>query len=135
MTFSDSHIWIFDANTCCYARVIEKHFIPDKSIGGPDASFSLDEKEFTQMVQSVRDAEKAIGKVDYSLTEGKKKSLMFARSLYVSEDIKKGEVITEKNVRSVRPGYGLPPKYYKEVLGTLAKQDYLKGDRFEFKEV
>jgi len=113
------------------AKVIEKHFILDKSIGGPDASFSLDEKEFTEMVKAVRDAEKAIGKVDYSLTEKMKKSRQFARSLYVVKDIKAGEVITEENVRSIRPGFGLHPKYYKEVLGKNAVMDLEKGIRFD----
>lgn len=112
------------------AKVIEKHFILDKSIGGPDASFSLDEKEFTEMVKSVREAEKAIGKVDYSLTEGKIKSREFSRSLYVVEDIKEGELITENNVRSVRPGYGLHPKHLKEVINKKAKAKAIKGDRF-----
>ena len=105
------------------AKVIEKHFILDKSIGGADADFSLDEKEFTQMVSAVRDAEKLMGKVDYSMSEKKQKSRQFSRSLYVAKDIKKGEVFTEENVRSVRPGYGLHPKYLKVVLGQKAKRD------------
>ncbi|WP_339606896.1 pseudaminic acid synthase, partial [uncultured Roseivirga sp.] len=86
------------------AKVIEKHFILDKSVGGPDASFSLDEKQFTEMVNAVRDAEKSIGKIDYSLTENQKQNRKFARSLYVVEDIKAGEKITTENVRSIRPG-------------------------------
>ncbi len=109
------------------AKVIEKHFILDKSIGGPDASFSLDEKEFSEMVKAVRDTEKAIGKVDYSLTEKMKKSRQFARSLYVVKDIKAGEVITEENVRSIRPGFGLHPKYLKAILGKKAKKDIERG--------
>ncbi len=109
------------------AKVIEKHFILDKSIGGPDASFSLDEKEFSEMVKAVRDAEKAIGKVDYSLTEKMKKSRQFARSLYVVKDIRKGELITEENVRSIRPGFGMHPKYYYEILGKHIKKDMNKG--------
>ena len=102
------------------AKVIEKHFILDKSIGGPDASFSFDEKEFTKMVNAVRSAEQAVGKVDYVLSEKAKKSRQFSRSIFVVKDIKAGEVITEKNVRSIRPGYGLHPKYYKENLGKFA---------------
>ena len=113
------------------AKVIEKHFILDKSIGGVDADFSLDKEEFAEMIQAVRDTEKLLGKVDYSMTEKKKKSRQLSRSLYVAEDIKKGEVITEKNVRSVRPGYGLHPKYLKDVLGKVADRDFLFGDRFE----
>jgi pseudaminic acid synthase len=84
------------------ATVIEKHFILDKSIGGPDAHFSLDEKEFTEMVKAVRTAEKMIGKADYEMTEKKKKSRQFSRSLFVVKDIKAGEVITKENVRSIR---------------------------------
>ena len=93
------------------ATVIEKHFILDKSIGGPDAHFSLDEKEFTEMVAAVRKAEQMIGSVDYEMTDKKKKSRQFSRSIFVVKDIKAGEVITKENVRSIRPGYGLHPKY------------------------
>ena len=114
------------------AKVIEKHFILDKSIGGPDASFSLDEKEFSEMVKAVRDAEKSIGKVDYSLTEKMKKSRQFARSLYVVKDIKAGEVITQENVRSIRPGFGMHPKYLKEVLGRRVKRDVERGIPLSF---
>ncbi len=113
------------------AKVIEKHFTLDKSIGGADADFSLDKQEFAEMIQAVRDAEKLLGKVDYSMTDKKKKSRQFSRSLYVAKDIKKGEVFTEQNVRSVRPGYGLHPKYLKDVLGEVADRDYEFGDRFE----
>jgi pseudaminic acid synthase len=118
------------AATVMGARVIEKHFIMDRSIGGPDASFSLNEVEFTSMVKAVREAEVAIGKVDYDLTEKMKKSREFSRSLYVVKNIKAGEFITEQNVRSIRPGYGLHPKYYKEVLGKRAKLDLKMGTRF-----
>jgi pseudaminic acid synthase len=113
------------------AKVIEKHFILDKSLGGPDADFSLDKKEFKEMIKAVRDTEKLLGKIDYSMTEKKKKSRQFARSLYVAKDIKKGEVFTEENIRSVRPGYGMHPKYLKDVLGNIAEKDYEFGERFE----
>lgn len=116
--------------TCLGARIIEKHFILDHAIGGPDASFSLDEKEFTEMVKGVRDAEKAIGKIDYNLSEKQKTSKDFSRSLYVIKDLKEGEVITENNIRSIRPGFGMHPKYMKEFLGTKAKKNYNKGERF-----
>lgn len=112
------------------ATVIEKHFILDRSIGGPDASFSLNEKEFTEMVMAVRQAEKAIGKESYELTEKQKSGKAFSRSLYVAEDIHVGEIITEKNVRSVRPGFGLHPKYLKEILGKEAKIFAKQGTRF-----
>lgn len=117
--------------TCFGAKIIEKHFILDRSIGGPDASFSMDEEEFTAMVKAVREAESAIGKVDYTLTEKQKKGKDFSRSLYVVKDIKAGEVITEESVRSIRPGYGLHPRYYAQALGSKAIKNFEKGDRFE----
>ncbi len=109
------------------AKIIEKHFIIDRSIGGPDASFSMNETEFTEMVKAVREAEKAIGVVDYNLTEKQAKGRDFSRSLYIAEDIKKGEEFTEKNLRSVRPGFGLHPKYLNELLGKTALEDITKG--------
>ena len=113
--------------TCFGAKIIEKHFILDRSIGGPDASFSMNETEFTAMVKAVREAEQAIGKVDYNLTEKQAKGKDFSRSLYVVEDIKAGEVITEKNVRSIRPGFGLHPKYLNEILGKKALVNLERG--------
>ena len=118
------------AATMLGASVIEKHFILDKSIGGPDASFSLDEAEFTQMVKAVRGAQKAIGKVSYELTEKQKSGKQFSRSLYVSKDVNKGDVITKENVRSVRPGYGLHPKHLKDILGKIFKSNIEKGTAF-----
>ncbi|HLO54154.1 MAG TPA: pseudaminic acid synthase [Saprospiraceae bacterium] len=111
------------------AKIIEKHFILNHDIGGPDAEFSMDENEFTAMVNAVRDAEKAIGVVDYNLTPKQRKGKDFARSLYVAEDIEEGEVFTEKNVRSVRPGFGLHPKYFREILDQPSPRSYKKGDR------
>jgi len=113
------------------AKVIEKHFIIDKSIGGADCGFSMDKKEFKQMVKAIRDAEKLIGVVDYSLNEKRKKQRRFARSLYISSDIKKGEVFTLENIKSVRPFYGLHPKYLNDILGKVAKKDYKFADRLE----
>lgn len=113
------------------AVMIEKHFIIDRNIGGPDAAFSMNEEEFTRMVKDIRMAEAAIGRVSYDLTEKQRAGRCFARSLYVAQDIKVGETITEENVRSVRPGYGLHPKYLKEILGTTAKRNYKMGERFE----
>ena len=117
------------------ASVIEKHFILDKSLGGPDAAFSLDEKEFSQMVKAVREAEQSIGVVSYELTEKQKSGKQFSRSLYVAEDVKKGDIITKKNVRSVRPGYGMHPKHLDEVLGKTFTQDVKKGERFGFEKI
>ena len=117
--------------TALGATVIEKHFILDKSIGGPDAHFSLDEKEFTEMVKAVRKAEEMMGKVDYEMTEKKKKSRQFSRSLFVCENVKKGDTITKENIRSIRPGYGLHPKYYDEILGKTFSEDVQRGEPFK----
>lgn len=116
--------------TCFGAKIIEKHFILDRSIGGPDASFSLNEAEFTAMVKAVREAESAIGVVDYTLTEKQAKGKDFSRSLYVVKDIKAGEVITEEHVRSVRPGFGMHPTELKNWLGKEAPNDFERGERF-----
>jgi pseudaminic acid synthase len=113
--------------TALGAKIIEKHFILDRAIGGPDASFSMNEQEFTEMVKAVREAEKAVGKVDYTLTEKQKKGKDFSRSLYVVEDIKAGEVIIEKNVKSIRPGFGMHPKHYYKILGKRAVNNIEKG--------
>jgi pseudaminic acid synthase len=109
------------------ACIIEKHFILDKSIGGPDAAFSLDTHDFKMMTDAIRDAEKSIGTVDYSLTEKKEKSRRYMRSLFVTENVQTGEVFTEQNVRSVRPGHGLAPKFLKDVIGKHALRDIEKG--------
>ncbi|MFZ5946551.1 MAG: pseudaminic acid synthase [Stygiobacter sp.] len=109
------------------AKVIEKHFILDRNIGGPDSSFSLEPNEFKQMVQSIRNVEKAIGKPKFELSEKILKSRKFARSLFVVENIEQGEIFTEQNVRSIRPNYGLAPKYLKDVLGKKAKTKIEKG--------
>ena len=99
------------------ATVIEKHFILDKSLGGADAHFSLDEKEFEKMVTAVRLTEKMMGEVDYEMTESKKKSREFSRSLFIVKDVKKGELISNENIRSIRPGFGLHPKFLSEIIG------------------
>ena len=121
--------------TCFGARIIEKHFILDRSIGGPDSSFSMNEAEFTEMVKAVREAEKAIGKVDYNLTDKQKKGKDFSRSLYIVENIAEGEVLTEKNIRSIRPGFGLHPKFFKEVLGKKVKRNIEKGERLSLEDL
>lgn len=121
--------------TCFGAKIIEKHFILDRSIGGPDASFSMNESEFKEMVVAVRNAEKAIGIVDYTLTQKQMEGRVFCRSLYVVEDIAEGELITEKNVRSVRPGYGMHPKEFKNILGKTAKIQIQKGSRLNLEMV
>ena len=113
--------------TALGGTLIEKHFILHKSIGGPDAHFSLDEKEFTEMVKAVRVAESMLGKVDYEMTEKKKKSRQFSRSLFIVKEVKAGEKITRENVRSIRPGFGMHPKYLSEVLGKEFNQDFKRG--------
>jgi len=109
------------------ATVIEKHFILDKSIGGPDADFSLDVEEFKELVDKVRDTEKLLGKVSYEISEKVKNNRKFARSLFVVQDVKEGDIITEENVRSIRPGNGMHPKYYNEILGKKFNNDLKKG--------
>ncbi len=117
------------------AKIIEKHFILDQSIGGPDAAFSLSEEEFTQMVKAVREAERAVGEVTYQLTDKQLSGRVFSRSLYVVEPIKKGEEITANNVRSIRPGYGLAPKYLSEVLGQKVNRDLSVGNPLRLEDI
>jgi len=115
------------ASVALGACIIEKHLTLDRKLGGPDAAFSLEPAEFKAMVKSVREVEKALSEVSYDLTEKMKKSREFSRSLFVVKDIKAGEIFTEGNIRSIRPGYGLKPKYLKEILGKRATQDIKKG--------
>ena len=112
------------------ATMVEKHFIMDRSIGGPDAAFSMEKDEFAAMVKSIRNVEKALGEVVYPTDPTRIKGREFSRSLYVAQDVKAGDVVTEQNVRSVRPGYGLHPKYLPEVIGKRFVRDCEKGDRF-----
>jgi pseudaminic acid synthase len=117
------------------AKIIEKHFILDRKFGGPDASFSMNEEEFTAMVKAVREAESAIGVVDYKLTDKQLKGKDFSRSLYVVKDINAGEIISENNVKSIRPGFGMHPKYYYQILGKKAKYDLKFGQRLTFENI
>lgn len=112
------------------AEMVEKHFIMNRTIGGPDAAFSMTTDEFTAMVSSIRNVEKALGDVVYPTDPSTIKGRQFSRSLYIAEDIKKGDILTEKNLRSVRPGYGLHPKYLSECLGMKVNRDMIKGTRF-----
>ena len=114
------------------ASIIEKHFILDRNMGGPDSEFSMEPQEFKEMVDSIRNVEKALGKVSYELSDKMKSNREFSRSLFVVEDIKKGEIITEDNVRSIRPSFGLHPKYLEEILGKKVKKDLQKGTPFQF---
>jgi pseudaminic acid synthase len=117
------------------ATVIEKHFIIDRNIGGPDAEFSMNEKEFTDMVKQVRDAEKAIGMINYALTDKQKSGKRFARSLYISENVKGGDIISSQNIKSVRPGMGMHPRYLKEIIGKKFLDHYQKGTRLDFDKI
>jgi pseudaminic acid synthase len=109
------------------AAVIEKHFILDRKLGGPDAAFSLEPAEFKAMAEGVRAAEKAVGRVTYSLSSKALKNRKFSRSLFVVEDVKKGEALTIKNIRSIRPGDGMAPKYFREVLGQKVARALKRG--------
>ena len=113
------------------AKIIEKHFCLDRSIDNPDAGFSMNPAEFKQMVTDIRQAEKAIGKVHYGPTEQEKSNIVFRRSVFCVKDIKKGERITAENVRIIRPGYGMEPKYYPQILGQVALQDIMRGTPLE----
>ncbi len=109
------------------ACVLEKHFTLRRVDGGPDAAFSLEPHEFAEMVRAVREAERALGRVNYEVTPREAASRVFRRSLFVVEDMRAGDVFTERNVRSIRPGYGLPPKHLPEVLGRRASRDIERG--------
>lgn len=113
------------------AKIIEKHFILDKSIKSLDADFSMDKNEFSNMVKEIRNTEKLLGNIDYSMTKQKKQNRAFSRSLYVSKDIKKGEIFTKENIKSIRPGYGMHPKHLKDILGDVAKKDYKFASRLD----
>lgn len=109
------------------ARIVEKHFILDKSIGGPDASFSMEKGEFKRMVDSIRMTEQALGQSTYELSDRARRSREHSRSLFVVEDMKKGELFSEKNLRSIRPGFGLHPRYYDSIIGRKALLDISRG--------
>jgi pseudaminic acid synthase len=115
------------ASVALGAKIIEKHFILDRKLGGPDAAFSLKPAEFAQMVRAVREVETALGTVTYELSKKVRQSRVFARSLFAVKDIRAGELFTEENVRSIRPGYGLAPKHLSRVLGRKAKSDIKRG--------
>ncbi|KZL94099.1 pseudaminic acid synthase [Clostridium magnum DSM 2767] len=108
-------------------KTVAKHFTLCRADGGPEAAFSLEPDELRQMVKSIREVEKALGGVSYELTEKMKNSREFSRSLFVTQDIKEGEKFTEENVRSIRPGFGMHPRYYYDIIGKEAKQNIEKG--------
>ncbi|WP_282788076.1 pseudaminic acid synthase [Flavobacterium croceum] len=114
------------------ATVVEKHFILDRNLGGPDSVFSMEPHEFKEMVDSIRNTEASLGKISYDVSEQDKNR---RRSLFVVKDIKKGELITEENIRSIRPGFGLHPKYFHEVLGKTVNKSIEKGSRLVFEDI
>jgi N-acetylneuraminate synthase len=107
--------------------LIEKHLTLSRDIPGPDSAFSMEPQEFKTMVDAIRTAEKALGKISYEIQAEEAASRVYRRSLYVVKDIKAGESFTEENVRSIRPGHGLHPRYLKDVLGRKAAQDIQRG--------
>lgn len=117
------------------ARVIEKHFILDRKMGGADSAFSLEPAEFRAMVDAVRDTERLLGTVTYDLSEKSLKSREFSRSLFVSENVKAGETLTLANVRSVRPGFGMAPKHLNAVLGKRFICDLPKGTPLSWEQI
>lgn len=117
------------------AAVIEKHFCISRSMDNPDAHFSMEADEFAQMVQHIRQAERARGRVSYGPKETEKSNLLVRKSIFVSADIQKGEKLTENNIRVIRPGYGLKPKYYEQVLGKTAVCDLKRGTPLDFSQI
>jgi pseudaminic acid synthase len=109
------------------ACIVEKHFTLSRDIPGPDSAFSLEPDELKEMVKAIRTTEKALGEVRYGASEREAKSRIFRRSLFVVKDLKAGEILTEMNVRSIRPGHGLPPKYLRDVVGRRTVRDIQRG--------
>lgn len=126
---SDHSMGSFSATTAVAmgADIIEKHFCISRAIENPDSAFSMEPKEFQQMVEQVREVEKAKGMVTYGVSSQEESNACFRRSLFAVKDIAKGQSLTEENVRSIRPAYGLKPKHYKEVLGKRAVKDIAMG--------
>ena len=115
------------ASVALGATVIEKHFTLSRADGGVDSTFSMEPEEMRQLVIETERAWLSLGKISYGVTEAEKKSLIYRRSLYISQDIKKGDLLTPENLRTVRPGLGLAPKYYDILLGKIVNQDVNKG--------
>ena len=109
------------------AAIIEKHFTLARADGGPDAAFSLEPDEFKRLVEDCRAAHAALGRVHYDMEGSERANLVFRRSLYVVADVRRGETLSHDNVRSIRPGYGLPPKYLPDILGRPARRDIARG--------
>jgi len=123
------------ASVALGACIVEKHFTLSRSIPSPDSGFSLEPQEFKEMVEAIRTAEKALGKVCYGVSSQESKTHVYRRSLFVVEAMKAGEVFTEANVRCIRPGYGLHPRYLKDILGRKATQDIERGEPLNWRFV
>lgn len=134
---SDHSMGYFSAATAVAmgANVIEKHFCISRAIQNPDSTFSMEPDEFRTMVEQVREVEKAMGTVSYGVSKQEESNACFRRSLFVVEDMKAGELFTSENIRSIRPAYGLKPKYYREVLGKAAKRDLKRGTPLTFDDI
>jgi pseudaminic acid synthase len=117
------------------AKIIEKHFIIDRKVGSPDSQFSMEPNEFQAMVNSIRSVEQALGKVSYDISINTRKNLIFSRSIFVVKDIIAGEVFTAENIRSIRPGNGLHPKYLKYVLGKQSVTNLSKGTPLSWEHI
>jgi len=115
------------------AKIVEKHFILDKKLKSPDAAVSLDPKEFAEMVKAIHEVEDALGKNSYQVTEKMRRNRIFSRSLFAVKNIKKGERLTEENIKSIRPGHGLHPKHAKTIIGKRAKEDIVRGTPIQWK--
>lgn len=109
------------------AEMVEKHFILDRRLGGPDADFSMEPDEFKEMVIRIREVEKSLGRVKYELSEKGKQNRHFAKSLFFVKNMKAGDIINEENIKAIRPGNGIHPKYYNELLGKRVKRDIQLG--------
>lgn len=134
---SDHSMGAFSAATAVAlgANIIEKHFCISRAIKNPDSTFSMEPDEFRDMVEQVREVEKAMGKVSYGVSKQEETNACFRRSLFVVKDIAAGERLTPENIRSIRPAYGLKPKYYKEVLGKVAKHEIKRGTPLSFEDI
>ena len=134
---SDHSMGAFSAATAVAlgANIIEKHFCISRAIKNPDSTFSMEPDEFRDMVDQVREVEKAMGKVSYGVSKQEETNACFRRSLFVVKDIAAGEKLTPENIRSIRPAYGLKPKYYKEVLGKVAKHEIKRGTPLSFEDI
>ena len=119
------------ASVALGASIIEKHVTLDRNDGGPDDSFSLEKKDLKELCDGAKIAWKALGGIDYGLKSSERSNIKFRRSLYAVKDIKKGGVISCNNVKSIRPGYGLSPKYYGDILGKVTNTDVKKGTAFD----